>query len=318
MDSTHLNLDSCTHPSHQHTAWLRHRPQPVVHTVALAQEFPALGIQSWRGGTLDLKRNKTVFWIILNRSFKGHVLERWCLLWSSVRYSEGLLQYNLFLSHRLLHVSPLQCQLSSARSWRQALITYFSLFSFTLPSPLPPPPPPCPPLPCLCVCVCVCAQAILCVWCARNTINLYFLWFYVYIFVDLVKHGVLTPVSEILHFINDCNCFHHYMTDFVLQWFLTAFVHMKMNRYQPHEQFTDCPQSCQHFPPTAVFGSALLYVPPFFFLVTDLKSTTVFTASLLTSCCPIDRFWPRRMKFLYIYICYMQSVWGISWSGERL
>ena len=47
---------------------------------------------------------------------------------------------------------------------------------------------------CVCVCVCVCIQ----VWCASNTIWLHIiLGFYVYIFVALVKHDVLTLVSEI-------------------------------------------------------------------------------------------------------------------------
>ena len=63
---------------------------------------------------------------------------------------------------------------------------------------------------CVCVCVCVCARARAraCVWWARNTILC--LSFYAYIFVDLVKRGMLTIVGEIRRCRNDRFCHHYY------------------------------------------------------------------------------------------------------------
>ena len=57
-----------------------------------------------------------------------------------------------------------------------------------------------------CLCVHACLYACACVWCVRCTIDcLLFLRFYVYVFVDLVKSGLLTLVGEVWHNRNDCN-----------------------------------------------------------------------------------------------------------------
>ena len=55
---------------------------------------------------------------------------------------------------------------------------------------------------CVCVCVCVLFEEY-------NNIMfiILFLWFYVYIFVDLVKHGVLTHVGEMRRFRNARYCY---------------------------------------------------------------------------------------------------------------
>ena len=73
------------------------------------------------------------------------------------------------------------------------------------PLPLPVTLPPCYSHVCMCACGCG-VQRIHC----YDYIIIHFGVFSVYIFVDLVKCGVLTLVGEIRHWSNDCYCYYCY------------------------------------------------------------------------------------------------------------
>ena len=61
------------------------------------------------------------------------------------------------------------------------------------------------------MCVCMCARARVCdMRGIQYYVNLIFLRFYVYLFVDLVKRGVLTFIGQIRQYRNDYYYYYYY------------------------------------------------------------------------------------------------------------
>ena len=64
---------------------------------------------------------------------------------------------------------------------------------------------------CVRACVRACVRVCVCVWCARNTTIIILFWrFYAYIFVDVVKRGVLILVGEIQCYRHDLYWYYYY------------------------------------------------------------------------------------------------------------